>query len=36
MQEDITDLRSGDKVRVQDGRIYRYSALSPASLMTLA
>ena len=23
-QDDITDLRSGDKVRVQDGRIYRY------------
>lgn len=23
-QDDITDLRSGDKVRVQDGRVYRY------------
>ena len=23
-QDDITDLRSGDKVRVQGGRIYRY------------
>jgi len=23
-QDDITDLRSGDRVRVQDGRIYRY------------
>lgn len=24
VQDNITDLRSGDKVRVQDGRIYRY------------
>ncbi len=24
MQDDITDLRGGDKVRVQDGRVYRY------------